>query len=296
MDTPQSPTELTVETRFKVPNGTAMAEYGDAIVVTGPTGTRTLSGEAAQLSGDLLAASDGQTPLGDVVPAIGDEATALAIAERLSAAGLVYPVELLDGFDVDDNRLSLLETLLLGLDADSRPGFADRVRSLTVGLHGEPSTTGQLGDAFGAFGCTTTDSDPDVLVFVEGDATTDREAVNRAWLDSDATLVRAAVRGTEVEIGPVLSPSSESCLACLTTREELNDAGRELTYRSLAPGPTYETELCSHVLTRLTLRAGLARLPADLVGRLFRFDLRTLDYGEARLFGVPGCDACDGRD
>ncbi|MDS0281439.1 TOMM precursor leader peptide-binding protein [Haloarcula onubensis] len=277
-----------------MPQGTAMAEYGDDIVVTGPTGTRTLSGEAARPSGDLLAASDGRTPLSEVVPTIGDEATTLAVAERLVAAGLLYPVERLSAFDVDDVHRSLLEGLLLELDADRRPGFADRVQSLTVGRYGDAATTERLGESLAALGCTTSETDPDVVVFVESDAAADRQTVNRAWLDSEATLVRAAVHGPEVEIGPVLSPSSESCLACLTTREELNDAGQQLSYRALNPASTYETAFCSHVLTQLALRAGLGRLPPELVGRLVRLDLRTLDYSDARLFGVPGCEACDG--
>lgn len=291
-----APQSVTPESRLKVPNGTAMAEYGDEIVVSGPTGTSTLSGEAARLSADLLAASDGRTPLADVVPDIGDEATTLALAERLAAAGLVYPVERLDAFDVDERTRSLLETLLLELDAAERPGFADRVQSLSVSLSGDAATASELDDALSALGCTTAGSDPDVVVLVESATTDDRAAVNRRWLDSEATLVRASVRGTEIEVGPMLSPSSESCLACLTTREELNDADGQLSYRSLAPGPTYDTAFCSHVLTRLALQAGLDQLPPDLVGRIARFDLRTLEYDEARLFGVPGCDMCDGDD
>ncbi|MBX0302702.1 hypothetical protein [Haloarcula salinisoli] len=289
-------TEITTESKLKVPNLTAMAEYEDDIVVSGITGTKTLSGGAARLSSEILDASDGETPLREVVPAIGDAATAVAIAEALYEDGILYPVELLDPFDVDEGHRSLLESLLLGLDVTQRPAFASRVQETTIGLYGDPTVAEALREPLEAIGCSLDDPDPDVMVFVETESTRDRREVNRDWLDSEATLVRARLRGSTVEIGPLLTPSSDACLECLTTRAELNDAHQRLDYRSIVSASTYETAFCGHVLTRLALQAGLDRIPPELVGEIRRFDCRTFEHTSARLLGVPGCEACDAND
>jgi hypothetical protein len=287
---------ITTDTRLKVPNLTAVAEHDGDIVVSGVSGTKTLSGDEARASSEILAASDGETPLREVVPAVGDEATALAVAEILYADGLLYPTELLDPFDVDETHRSLLESLLVTLDVKRRSAFARRLQESSIGLYGDPTVSEALREPLGAIGCTLDTTDPDVVVFVETESTRDRPEVNREWLDTDATLIRARLRGSNVEIGPVLTPSSDACLACLTTRTELNEAHQRLDFRTTVPAPTYETAFCTHVLTRLTLQASLDRIPPALVGEIHRFDLRTFDHDTARLLGVPGCEACDGSD
>lgn len=289
-------TEITTDSTLKVPNGTVIAEYEGDIVVAGAFGTKTLSGESAQLSKAVLEASDGETPLGEVVPSIGDEATTVAIATALAADGLVYPVELLDPFDVDEALRSLLESLLLSFDVTERPTFASRVQETVIGLYGDPTVSEALRQSLSAIGCHLDDTDPDVMLFLETESTRDRRAVNREWLDADATLIRASVRGQDIEIGPVLTPSSDACLACLTTRANLNDAPQRLDYRTIHPAKTYETAFCAHVLTRVTLQAALDRVPHALVGERHRFDCRTFEHDTARLLGVPGCEACDASD
>jgi bacteriocin biosynthesis cyclodehydratase domain-containing protein len=104
------------------------------------------------------------------------------------------------------------------------------------------------------------------------------------------------VRGPDVEIGPVLTPSADACLECLTTRAELNDAHRRLDYQTIRPGRTFETAFATHLLTQVTLQAGLGRIPPALVGAIHRFDCRAFQHDSARLLGVPGCEACDAGD
>jgi hypothetical protein len=127
---------------------------------------KTLSGEGARTSRELLEASDGETPLGEFVPSIGDEATALAVAEALYADGLVYPTELLEAFDVDEAHRSLLETLLLSLDVTERPEFASRVQGTRVGLYGDSTVADAVREPLAAIGCPIDDTDPDLLSLV----------------------------------------------------------------------------------------------------------------------------------
>lgn len=287
--------EMTPATRLKAPNGTAIAAYEDDIVVAGVAGTKTISGETAPLSRHVIEASDGRTPLSEVVEAVGDEATTLAIGEALCADDVVYPAELLDAFDVGDHHLGLLESLLLTVERGERPDFASRIRDLAVDVRGDPTVAASVRSPLDALGCDIDGTDPDVLVFCESRGTDDREAVNRAWLDSGATLVRARLAGPTIEVGPVLTQSAPACLACLTTREELNDAGQRLDYTVVGGRASYETEFLAAILTRLTLQAGLGVVPAELVGHIVRFDGQTLDQRRARLLGVPGCEVCDER-
>lgn len=287
--------EITPETRLKLPNRTAIATYEDDIVVSGVADTKTISGETATLSRHVIEASDGQTPLRDIVDTVGDEATTLAIAEALCGDDILYPAALLDPFDVESHHYGLLESLLLAVEQSERAEFASAVRNLTVDIRGEETVAAALRDPLSAIGCPIDDTDPDVLVFCEGPSGDEREAVNHTWLDSDATLVRARLSGASVSVGPVLTQSSPACLACLTTREELNDAGERLNYHVVGDAPSYGTAFLTHVLTRLSLQAGLGVVPAELVGHIVRLNVQTLDHGRARLLGVPGCEACDER-
>jgi hypothetical protein len=258
-------------------------------------GTKTISGETATLSRDVIEASDGHTPLRDIFDTVGDEATTLAIAEVLCGDDILYPAALLDAFDVEPHHYGLLESLLLAVERSDRAEFASAVQNLTVDVRGDRTVAAALREPLSAIGCPINDTDPDVLVFCERPGGEDRESVNRAWLDSDATLVRARLSGASVSVGPVLTQSSPACLSCLTTREELNDAGERLNYRVVGDAPSYGTAFLAHVLTRLALQAGLGIIPAELVGHIVRLDVQTLDHGRARLLGVPGCEACDER-
>lgn len=286
------PPALTLDAKLKLPDGTAIAVEDDHIVVSGVAGTKTISGETAPLSRHVLEASDGDTPLREAVDAVGDEATTVAIAEALRADGVVYPVELLAPFGADAPHRSLLESLLLAREPAARPAFAGRVRSLSVAFAGDPTVSGRLRTPLDGFGCTVDGPEPDVIVFAETDGTDSRERVNREWLASDATLVRVQMCGSNVELGPVLTPSNVACLACLTTREELN--GSQRAYETVVPEPTYDTTFLAHAVTRLTLQAGLDAVPSAVVGHVHRFDLQTLSHERARLLAVPGCEACHG--
>jgi hypothetical protein len=140
----------------------------------------------------------------------------------------------------------------------------------------------------------TTDSEPDVMIFIETDATRaiKRETVNEDWLDSDAVLIRFGTFGTAVEVGPVLTPCSRACLKCLTTRREMNNATSDFEYDTIQQSLPYGTEFIEQTLTRLICQATFELIPASLVGQLVSIDLSTLNQHRGNLLGIPGCEAC----
>lgn len=287
------PVELDRSTRVVVPNGTAMADHDGDVVLTGVFGTKTLAGDSAPIAAAILDASDGETPLHDIDAA--DDATLVAVAELLVADGLAYPAAWLAGFDVDAAHRGLLESLLVAADVAERPSFASSVRELTVAVRGASTLTDAFEAPLSTIGCDLDGTTPDVVLFGETPATDERAAVNREWLDTDATLVRVSQAGTTTELGPVLSPSSAGCLDCLTTREEQNGAHTALAYRPLNDDPPYATRLCAHLGVELTLRAGLDLVPSSLAGRVQRFDAVSFEQQRARLLAVPGCESCGDR-
>lgn len=288
-----APVELDRSTRLAVPNGTSMADHDGAVVLTGVFGTKTLSGDSAPIAAAILDASDGETPLRDIDGA--DDATLAAVAELLVADGLAYPAAWLAGFDVDAAHRGLLESLLLAVDITARPSFAETVSELAITVRGDPMLASALRAPLSAIGCDLDGSDPDVVLFGETPATDERAAVNDAWLETDATLVRTSLDGTTLELGPVLSASSAGCLDCLTAREAQNGAQTALSYRTLTEDPPYATRLCSQLVTELALRAGLDLVPSSLAGRMLRFDTVSFEQHSVRLLAVPGCDHCGDR-
>ena len=135
----------------------------------------------------------------------------------------------------------------------------------------------------------------DIVVFVDPGSRADSERISRQWLDSDAVLIRLSLQGTALEVGPILTPASQSCLSCLTTRESINDMERQIEYESLDSSVTSERIILQQILARLVIQSAAELLPAPLIDRIITLDLRTLDRTQSRLFGVPGCDICNAK-
>lgn len=290
--------QLTRQSHLRVPAHTQIAYVNDELVISNATGSKTLSGEHVTVVTAILEQCDGCTELGTIADQVDDKEAALAVAEVLCEQDIVYPMEYLSPFDLDDRHRSLFETVLLSLDTAERHSFAVTVRDTTIEMRGDQVVTKKLVDQLQCIEWNvtteTTDSEPDVMVFIETDATRaiKRETVNEDWLDSDAVLIRFGTFGTAVEVGPVLTPCSRACLKCLTTRREMNNATSDFEYDTIQQSLPYGTEFIEQTLTRLICQATFELIPAPLVGQLVSIDLSTLNQHRGNLLGIPGCEAC----
>jgi hypothetical protein len=183
---------------------------------------------------------------------------------------------------------------LLSLPVESREGFVSTIESATVSLRGDQSVIDDvdLGLDTVEWSRGSYPESTDVTVFLETPAVESRGAVNRDWLDSESVLLRLAIDGSTLEIGPVLTPSSDACLDCLTTRAAMNNAGQGIEYEWATGGKTGRIRFLEDLLTRFVVQTTLKQIQSRFVGTIVSVDLDTLETDSSRLLGIPGCDAC----
>jgi hypothetical protein len=286
---------LAPDSTLTTPKRTLIGEFEDSVVVSNTITTKTISGADSHLSERILRACDGETPLNEIPRPDATDAQIVATAEKLLGAGLVYRTDQLSTLDCAERHHSLLESLLLSLSVESRDDFASKIESGTVALRGDQSVIDEFEFGLDAIDWTRADypESPDVTVFLETPTVASRDAVNRDWLGSESVLLRLALDGTTVEVGPVLTPSSDACLACLTTREEMNGTGQQIAYEWARGGRTTEIEFLEGLVVRFVLQTVLKQIQSRFVGTIVSVDLATLECNPSRLLGVPGCEACN---
>lgn len=286
---------LAPDSTLTTPKRTLIGAFEDSVVVTNTNTTKTISGAHSRLSKRILQGSDGETALREIPRTNATVAQVVAAAEKLHGAGLLYVADQLSTLDCADRHLSLLESLLLSLPVESRGKLVSTIESATVALRGDQSVIDEFELGLDAIDWTRADcpQSTDVTVFLETPTVTSREAVNRDWLDSESVLLRLAIDSTTVEAGPILTPSSEACLACLTTREEMNGARQQIAYDWARGGRTSEIEFLEDLVVRFVLQTVLKQIHSRFVGTIVSLDLATLDCNTSHLLGVPGCDACN---
>lgn len=286
-------TQLSAQTCLKVPNNTRFAFHDDDLVLSGVTGTKTISGEHVCHAKSLLEAVDGETELGEIADGMGS--TTAAVAEALCEEGVLYPAALLDPLGLDEQYVSLFESILLSLPRSERESFAADITSTTVRVRGDGTLVDEVGPKLRSIGWEVdtagAPTDSDVILYLETDPG-ERAPVNREWLASTAVLVRIALDGDSIEVGPILTPSANACLDCLTRREEMNDVASDLGYQPLNPARTHGMGIVENVTLRLTAQAAAAALPPSFEGTIKTLRLSTLEYRESHLLAVPGCEGC----
>lgn len=287
--------KLTPNSKLKTPNHTQVAEIEGKLVVSSISGTKTLSGTHANLSREIISASDGTTELRQI-PSGRDEEK-VAIAEILCNDGLAYRSGLLDPLQLNEYQRSLFEDVVLSADADDREALLERVRAESIWFTGNRTVTERIRRDSESIGLdvVTEHEDADIIVFCEsgGDLVEKREDVNRKWIESDSVLVRAALDGLTFEVGPILTPSAQACLECLTTRESINDSRPDLAYKTVVMEPTYDIALLNHYLLRLIVQTAAEMLPSNISGRIVHVNGSTLEQQQSVLLGVPGCEVCE---
>lgn len=286
---------LTPNSKLKTPNHTQVAEIEGKLVVSSVSGTKTLSGAHADLSREIISASDGTTELRQI-PSGRDEEK-VAIAEILCNDGLAYRSGLLDSLQLNEYQRSLFEDVVLSADAGDREALVERVRAESIWFTGNRTVTERIRRDAESIGLdvVTEHEDADIIVFCEsgGDLVEKREDVNRKWIESESVLVRAALDGLTFEVGPILTPSAQACLECLTTRESINDSRPDLAYETVVTEPTYDIALLNHYLLRLIVQTAAEMLPSNISGRIVHVNGSTLEQQQSVLLGVPGCEICE---
>jgi hypothetical protein len=283
------------ESRLQVPKNTYIASYDDALIVSGVFGTKTIRGDHAPVAKRIIAGCDGKTPLSEIINETNG--TAQAVAEALCKDGILYPASQISPIDPSDRYRGLFESILLSLKPNDRQTFAEDILSQAIAIKGDGAITKQLASTFRSVGWTVdgtqTSEKMDMLLFLETAATTNqRRIVNEAWLNSDVPLLRIASESDVVEVGPLLSPTANVCLECLTTREKINGSGEDLTYEKINPGPSYNVAAAEDLILGITARIMVGHLPPELDGVIRRIDMRTLEQHESHLLGIPGCEYC----
>lgn len=276
------------------PSATRLGSTDDQLVVESAANTNTLSGESAAICRQIITASDGTTKL-ESIPTDAEPATVVALAEELWSAGILYPETLFESLSFDDRYRSLFERTVLALPLDERQSFVDGLSETAVHVGGDTVLAEALLPKIDPVTWDAEIKTADIVVFVDPGSRADSERISRQWLDSDAVLIRLSLQGTALEVGPILTPASQSCLSCLTTRESINDMERQIEYESLDSSVTSERIILQQILARLVIQSAAELLPAPLIDRIITLDLRTLDRTQSRLFGVPGCDICNGK-
>jgi hypothetical protein len=289
---------LSGSNQLKVPNQTRVAFNEGKLVISYPNGKKTLTGEHAEISKYIIEESDGSTELSEIVETM--DGLKAAVAEVLYEAGIVYPKKLLEPLSLDNCQESVSESILLSLENSERQMFAADVTDTTVRIRGDDSIVADLHSALNPIGWDIDigeEKKPDVIVYIETDGVQKetRKAVNREWQKTDSVLIRAALDGRSVEIGPILTQAAQSCLECLTTREQINSTVPQLDFQSLAEGQTYEMRFIDHLVFQLLLQTVTRTIPASLTGRIKTINMATLDYSQSYLLGIPGCESCGAR-
>lgn len=287
---------LSAQTKLQVPLNTRITSCDGDVVITGVHGAKTLSGDHASVCDALVRACDGRTPLSEVTD-YPDDVTR-AVAKALYEQGILYPTELLEPLNLDERFRGLFESIMLCLEPAARESFAEDVKASNIEIHGDEYLAEQLQTALQALDWTVVSGDtleePDVITFVEKPTTSvsTRTAVNEKWCASESILVRLGLNGEQLSVGPLLSPSAQVCLDCLTTREQMNDAQAEFGYEMINPGPSPTSWIFEPIAIQMTAYAATSMIPPSLEGIITTLGFPALEYRESRLLGVPGCDSC----
>lgn len=287
---------LSAQTKLQVPTNTRITSCDGDVVITGVHDTKTLSGDHVPVCDALVRACDGRTPLSEVID-YPDEDTR-AVAQALYEEGILYPTELLEPLDLDERFRGLFESIMLCLEPAAWESFADDVKASKIEIHGEEYLAEQLQTALQALDWTVVSGnaleEPDVITFVETPTTSvsTRAAVNEEWCNSESILVRLGLDGERLSVGPIISPSAQACLDCLTTREQMNDAQAGVEYETINPGPTPTSWIFEPIAIQMTVYAATSMIPPSLEGIITTLEFPDLEHRESRLLGVPGCDSC----
>ncbi len=249
---------------------------------------------------------DGENTPEDLVDILTREAAKTADNSlpdsTISLLDIVYGLQLLaeknclsdlDPETEEDDHLTAAHDAL-GLDAEAR----QRLRSTPVRVQALGDLdTGRLVEALTSSGIQVEDTAEIRIVVTDDYLSPDLDALNRAALDRDAQdggtpwmLLRPT--GTTPWIGPIFRPGSTGCWSCLAHRLRLNQPYADLL--GTPPTPTLPTA------QHLALQTAALRLlhwltaddRADLEGRLWTLDVRTLETQAHVLARLPDCAAC----
>lgn len=287
---------LSADVQLTVPVNTRISYIDDKLAIIGPSGAKTISGEHAPLCESLLRACNGTTPLSEIN--VDSHEKVSAAAQALYEERILYPAEVLSPLDIDDRLMGLFESILLSHEHEEWETFVEEVQRQSIVIKGDTRLADKMASCLECVNWTVAvdeeASAADVILLLETPATTQRarSRTNTEWLRSDAVLLRVGAREEEISIGPFLTPSSQTCLDCLTMREKMNGQAMSHDYETLNHGVTPTTKTLQLVAEQMTVRAATAMIPPSLSGIVTTVRLPTLRSRQSQILGVPGCESC----
>lgn len=218
------------------------------------------------------------------------------VIDFLYEEGVIYfKDELASISDITVTTRLILESILVEKEPNEYTSLVSELQDKHVDIQYKDDNADTLVRRLTNIGITVEETNcaPDLIYYNENSSRNSWESINQRWLESESTLIRS-YRGTnEFEIGPILSPSASSCLNCLYTRKEINEANEKKKYDFVSSGPTIGYNLFIDLVTYAILSTLTSTLPNFLSNTILYTMTPELETNTAQLFGLPKCEYCD---